>query len=391
MAGFEFDDLFGGFDMFNDTKEDKKKSRKKEEVEEVAEIMETTDSDDADDSNADEVDLTEEAEGIEESDGAEEKEEKKASTSAKAKPSTKKRDVGATKLTCPVEVCLPAHKFTLEAAGGTFTPTLKQVVEELKDRYPETQVLVPVVSGNGVYFVFKSKKELSPTTLYDVESGVVKLAWGEKQGEYTAETFGGKPSVELSEVAKLIASTDDAYDDITYVGKDDVAVVVPFFKKCGLSADTLVEDGYTLVVYGSEYPVTAESADLKAFAKEKIGKLTDKQELIFRIDKVNKRVYTFAECTDAEVMSAPVNNGGKKKEVTKSYALPLGVWLYTFGDSYTLTSEDFDGKKFVTLEQVRKHFAKTIDAFADTSRSIDAVYNKDTNKLSLGFVSGKKG
>lgn len=351
MAGFEFDDLFGGFDMFNDTKEEKKKSKKEEE-----------------------------------------KEEKKTTASTKAKPATKKKDVGATKLTCPIEVCLPAYKFALDTAGGIFTPTLKQVVEELKDRYPETQVLVPVVKGNTVYFVIKSKKELSPTTLYDVEGGVVKLGWGEKQGEYTAETFGGKPSVELSEVAGLIASTDSSYEDITYVGKDDVAVVVPYFKKCGMAPDTLAKEGYTLVVCGSEYPVNEEITDLKAFAKEKIGKLTEKQELIFRIDKVNKKVFTFVECNDAEVMSVPVAvTGGKKKEVTKSYTLPLEVWLYTFGDSYTLTSEDFGGKKFVTLEQVRKHFAKTIDAFADTNRTVDAVYNKDTNKLSLGFVSGKKG
>lgn len=403
MANFDFgsfDDLFGGeYDMFGSSKkEDKKEKKEKKSDKKKEEAVKTVESEETVEDADEEVDadLTDNEETIEEGDDGEEavKAETKAKPAAK-KSTGKKKDVGDTKLACPVEVYLPAHKLTLDVAGGTFAPTLRDVVAELKERYPETQLLVPVVKGNAVYFVLKETDILKANQLYDVTESMVKLAWGEKQGEYNADVFGGKPTVELSEVADFIASTDEAYEDIDYLGKENI--IVPYFRECRLSVDKLSEEGYTLVVFGEEYPIADETGEVKNLTELAGWKtsqtLTAKQEFVFRISKASKKVYTFVKCPDAEVIggvSGSVANKDKKK-VTKSYALPLDVWLYTFGDTVTLTEDMFDGKKYVTLDQVRKHFAKSIDAFADTSRNVDAIYNKETNKLSLGFVSGKKG
>lgn len=397
MAGFDFgtfEDVFGYNIFGGDIQEEKKSKKEKKAKKEIVETTETIKAAELEPEVVDE-ELTEGTEeGIEE--GIDKKEEKKSSSGTKKSAPKKKKDVGDTKLTCPVEIYLPAHKFTLDAAGGSFTPTLKVILNELSERYPETQVLTPVVDGNKVYFVLKNVQEVKLNHLYDITDGnCVQLAWGEKQGEYTDATFDGKPSVELSEVADFIASTDDSYRNITYLGKDNI--IIPFFKECNSKRNTksLYEECYTFVIFGKEYPLCSEETvydTLQFIVKDKLPKLTEKQEVMYRIDTVAKKVYVFLKCMDAESIGVDTTNKPeKKKEVTKSYPLPLNVWLYTFGDEIVLSPEDFGGAKFVTLNQIKKHFAKTIDAFADSERKVDAVYNKVANKLSIGFVSGKKG
>lgn len=81
----------------------------------------------------------------------------------------------------------------------------------------------------------------------------------------------------------------------------------------------------------------------------------------------------------------------EKKMVEEKYALPLQVFICTFGKNHELSSGDFLGKEKITLTDVRGYFKDIYKIFADDSRKLDAIYLKEENLLSLNFISGKKG
>lgn len=91
------------------------------------------------------------------------------------------------------------------------------------------------------------------------------------------------------------------------------------------------------------------------------------------------------------ILAAGAPSHSEKQKAIEKYTLPLNVFVTTFGLSISLTADDFDGQKKVTLEEIKRNLAHTYKIFSDKSRRLDSVYIEESNTLSLMFVSGKKG
>lgn len=102
--------------------------------------------------------------------------------------------------------------------------------------------------------------------------------------------------------------------------------------------------------------------------------------------------YELCVYANSKVTSSSVKAGSNsKKEAKEKYKLPVTCFMATWGATFELTSSDFDGKEEVTQDDIKKHFTPMYSIFADEKRKASYIYVKETNTLSIAFISGTKG
>jgi len=228
------------------------------------------------------------------------------------------------------------------------------------------------------------------------EDGMITILDGLTKCEVSLEDFPGKEDDEVSnfDLIEYWNGVDARYKGCKMLYNDGFAYPVfntPVADKeiIGLPVSVLVNGEWHEVTDADfEGEVTA------AMLKQKFFGMENSVVSAALSSNVDKNVYFLSynqKKTSTSKKGVGATKKADKKKVEEKYALPLEVFVATFGRNYSLTPADFEGKEKVTLDEVRKHFEGIHKIFADKSRNLDAIYLKDENLLSLNFVSGKKG
>lgn len=327
-------------------------------------------------------------------------EEKKASAAKKteAKKATAPKPVNDCDVTLPVQII---GRNILDTIVGEGKKKLSEIRRELLEKgYKQFHLcqmgLYYHEPSNKVYVVDSGvTRESSLDTSIGIENSVT-VCDGMLQAEFNLEDFDGKEADEIS--------LKDVIDKWVSIN--------PSYKGCGMAYDAennilypclkvLAEKDYagkrlsiSSYVSGTVTYDLEEEKEYKEFVQEVESCLTD-----FSTDKVKVELqyeegdtmfvsYNSSHCYK-EVSSVSVQK--EKKKVEKKYELPLTLFVVTWGASYNLTSEMFEGKDKVTIDQIKEVMAEKEKMFADKSRKIDTYYDEANKKLSVMFVSGTKG
>ena len=215
--------------------------------------------------------------------------------------------------------------------------------------------------------------------------------------ELSIENFPGKDDDEVScldlteywvrvnphyKGCKLICNDGIAYPVFPYPVNDKEAVALPVSIMVNGEWHDLSEADFT------ETEITAGSLKAKFFGMDNASVVPVLHA------NIDKSAYFLSYSQKKASTSKKGSIGTKKtekKKIEEKYILPLEVFICTFGKTYSLTTDDFNGKEKITIKDVRKYFESTYKIFADDSRKLDAIYLKEDNLLSLNFISGKKG
>ena len=323
------------------------------------------------------------------------KEEKKASSKKKGEQEV------------DFEITLPV---TVRARGFSFEITspapLKQKVSEVfkvLDAEGFSEVRLPGVDcaydedANVLYITTSGVVADADSSMVEwPEDGVITILDGLTKCEVGLSDFDGKDEEEVSnfDLIEYWNSVDARYKGCKMLYNEGIAYPVfnlPVADKeiIGLPVSVLVNGEWHEV---SDTDFTGEVT--ATMLKQKFFGLDNPVVNAVLSSNIDKNAY-FISYSQKKVSTSKKGVGASKKadkkKVEEKYALPLKVYVATFGKEYDLVPSDFENKEKVTLEEVRKHFEVIHKIFADKTRNLDAIYLKEENLLSLAFVSGEKG
>lgn len=329
------------------------------------------------------------------------KEEPKKAAKKEKKPAAKKETSKCFSVKLPVTVLARGFRYEI-ADEGTGSMEISQVFKELYDAgYVE-------VSIDGISCAYDDEKGIlyittngllsdDENTLVEFKEGVITVVDGMHKCELSLDSFSGKDEDEITvlDVSERWIATDGRYQGCRLVIADMYAY--PCFNadlaaeaQINLPCDILVNGEWITLSDGDFAVDVVHSSDV---IKKLAGEANNAVEMVL-YSNANQSAYFlgYKQKKAASVKKGCVTSSkGAKKVAQEKYALPLQVFIATFGRTYNIGPDDFEGKSKVTLQNVRNHFKSVHKIFADESRKLDAIYIEEENLLSLNFISGKKG
>lgn len=327
--------------------------------------------------------------------------EEEGTESAAPKASEKKKSsalTGMSKVSLPVTVFGRNFKMTLTEGVSNINDVAKAVYEAgYKEISLYSQGICYDKKSNAIYL--SSLKSSDEDTLVNVGNAVVVVD-GMLQGEFNEDSFASLDADEIS-VASLLekfAEINPQYATcgINYDSKYQVATPV-------ILGETVreVKLPATVILAGEETGLTVESfGGLKTTVSDKeivelllqgcsatiyLKQFGDRYVVEFGSSKEAKLV------TQMDFASFVVNKEAKSRKAVKKYSLPLNVYLATMGITIEFTTEMFGGKGKVSEEEAVEKLKEAYSFLANKDRTLDIVYCKENNTLSVALTSGKKG
>lgn len=323
------------------------------------------------------------------------KEEKKTSKKEKKSSGKQASDI---EVLLPVKIIFSTHSLTYsgkspEVQQEKLSEILRQLVS---DGYKE--LLIPGVGADylaatgSIYISVSgvSSNFTAETIIYEEETendGRERKIYVSDCGinaEFDATEFS-ETEICIKDVAGLWEEINPQYKGCSYAFNGDEKVLMPILEKVTTFGDTL-----QINCGGEEKEINAGS-----LSEVKTALFGPDFPLNIEVRKDFSGNYRVVFCTSKNTFFLTLTKDVKAtKTATVKYLLPLDVFVATWGETYRLTTEDFDGKDKVTLDQVKKAL---IDKYPickclnDTDRKIDCIYLEDLHRLSLMLVSGRKG
>lgn len=321
---------------------------------------------------------------------------KKTSGKKSGKKESKKTSNGK-----DVEVKLPV---TVSARGfeKTFEETGSMKLSEIAARLIEEgyhQFEIPgmalyyVESSNRIFVVDGKVSGADKDTAVDLSDGkMITVVDGLLTATFSAEDFPELDEEEITagEIAKRFAMVNPYYEGCKISYKDGSSYCYPVFDQYEYGK---IKIPMQLMVNGSWKEYLEETyADGKVLKEALFGSLPSKLSLSIAKTALNN-VYAvaFSSADGYQVKEVESSGEAQNKKVETKYPLPLELYIVTFNCFYQLKPEHFEGKNKVTLEEIKAYMADKQRMFADKSRKLDVLYNKDMKRLAVMFVSGSKG
>ena len=325
------------------------------------------------------------------------KEAKKAPTKKAEKKTAKKssaKDTEAeTKVDLPLSVKLPYKTLTISEDVKTVRDAFAKVWEL---GYKEISLLSWGIENAILYCGLGAvlHKAAGNDAIDLSEKKNVEICAGDLRCTYSSEHFEGEEEVSVDMVTEKFVSENPKFTAVEWLYDNQTQVLMPIFAE--IPAKTVEKDAAgtgmeALSVYGTKTALSSESEAKISDLPEEIGE---------------GYTYTFGQCdkTLMAYLKVPaknlpvkvrdewaVNETKAAHKVAEKYPLPVQLYLYTFGKTMELTSEQFPGKEKITEEDVRSFLKSDIAAFGESNRRFDFLYSKQTNTLSVGISSGTKG
>lgn len=219
----------------------------------------------------------------------------------------------------------------------------------------------------------------------------VKVLDGELRMELSKEDFPDLDEDEIS-VSELIEKWTEVNPSYTGCGmcySSEYGVATPVLNPISKSVSIPI----SVNVYGSittlaETEFLVQPVQVKDII-ESLNLYSDDAELC----KGNETYFVSFKVAKGISFDKAVFSKGSKStaSVVEKYALPFTIHLANFGIDIPVSENDFADKKKVTLEEVLAFLTPSYKMFGANDRSVDFVYLKDRNVLSVASISGKKG
>lgn len=319
---------------------------------------------------------------------AEQKKDEKQKKEAKKKATKAGKDTGSdVDITLPVNVYGRNFHLTLDGSGSKKGVEILETLEKdyaIHELKVKGMKAVFVDSVNTIFLCDYGVLAEEPNTVVSLP---VTVADGGLCATYEQDNFedvadNNSAEVTLTDILEKWVDTNPSYKGCELAYNPEAGVAYPVWKKQGASfmevfygGTSYVTDGETVAdtivkkLFGNSFPISAEI----------VGK-----ETAYISFRAYKNAFNLKDAS-----------GRAKTQVAEvKYALPLNVFVATWGETYLLEPTHFGGKTSVKLDEVKQKLAENYPVCAcllDTNRKVDAIYLKELNKLSVMLVSGTKG
>ena len=295
----------------------------------------------------------------------------------------------------PVTIIARGFETKLEGTGSIkLSEVAKRLIDDGYNQFEIPGMALHYLDTLNIIFVVDGNvKGADEDTAVDLSDGkTVTVIDGLLTATFSAEDFSEKEEDEITagDVALRFAMVNPNYQGCKISYNEGCCYCYPVFDKYEFSKISIpMQMMYkgTMEEYQQD-----EYTDLKVLKESLFGPLPAKLSInIAKTGKAGAYAISFNSAGSYHVVEASGSQNGSKKKVEIKYQLPLELYIVTFNCFYDLKPEQFDGKEKVTLEEIKKYMADKQSMFADNSRRLDVLYNKEMNRLAVMFVSGSKG
>lgn len=223
----------------------------------------------------------------------------------------------------------------------------------------------------------------------------VKVVDGMKCVEYTENTDFDLDENDSISVSDLIRKglNDTVYDDCWLDYDITTGLALPIFDTIPLGQKSPVTTGDPIIVCGKHWVVTNQTT----IFQEALGELPQNADVL--ISKSANNAYFFhlrpvsGDNHDSVIVdrsSFNIIEEAKPEKTEEKISLPVDVFFSNFGQTLSITPEDFGASK-VTWNELLELLKARIRILKSTDRKIDHYYDSPNNRLSIALFSGKKG
>lgn len=329
------------------------------------------------------------------------KENGKTSSKEKASKAEKKDEKGNKDSKSDLDVALPvvvkARNFAV-TLDGEGSKKLSAIWDELVVQgYRQLEIdgcfnLTYVESLQTVFVCEKTNSATDNDTAVELSGNKkVTVCDGMLQAEFSLDNFIGKEADEVSllDVAFAFAQINPAYEGcrLAYDGEKQICYPVlgkmeeKDFENTGLQA---------IIKEGNSEVLSMESYKDIVGCYGQMGSKTTKVDVVLQKGGNNTGFISFVGYSGFS-KTADSKSKKAKKKVEEKFKLPLTVTISNWGEIFSLSESDFEGKQKVTLEEIKKNLGNKHKIFKDTSRKMDYYYDENAARLSIMFISGSKG
>lgn len=322
----------------------------------------------------------------------ERKPEKKAETGRKKGKTAQDKDFN---VRLPVTVYARDFRKTVEGSGTRkISEILDELIQEGYDHLRITEISAAYADAQNAVYICDEKalpEEPDVSAGFSEEETAVTVAAGMMKSVFEAADFAGKSPDEISaeDVAQRFAAVHPLYEGCRLVYDAGSSLAYP--KGRNVSDTDEVSLPAKCIVNGEEVTIGKEEEIKKASDLKKRWMKKDVPVEI-KLQKFDSVYFISYGCGKAKEYKRSERAAARKlQKVQKRYQLPLSLYIVTWGMTYELVPEMFEGKAKVTMEEIKKVMGTQEKIFQDDSRKIDSLYDEERNLLSIMFVSGKKG
>lgn len=298
----------------------------------------------------------------------------------------KKDPARGVRLSFPVRILGRSFSLTMEGEGDT---SLKEVTEYLNGQgYEEVRHARIGYAKLGESTVLLLYDGLKASAAGDAVEGRAVICEGQLKAEFEPEEDGEEEAT-VKNLTELSLPGEEWRDaPLDYDATSGVAIPVGEARRLAdgrFSADAEVR------YLGETYAVRAGDPIETVIGEMQEGADGASLTRFGGVSILTINASAKARCPQPDRSAFGVDEKKTARKAKEKIAVPVTVRFVNFARDYHLSVGDFDGRRFVTWEELLECLKKKEPLFAQSDRKVDHLYDREAGCVSVAVISGSKG